>query len=184
MGGTISLESRPGMGSTFWFDLELPKTSGPLTTPVEPYPKAPNAASGKSLRILVAEDNPANQLLAKLLLEKEGHSATIAQDGEQAVQELLRGEFDLVLMDCQMPGVDGYEATRRIRKSDTIGKIPIIAVTAYARPEDRERCFAVGMNDHITKPIDITVLRATLEKWSKSIDQSRGGNLPGSNPAS
>ncbi|HEU5080855.1 MAG TPA: ATP-binding protein [Opitutaceae bacterium] len=171
MGGTIGLESRPGAGSTFWFDLELPKSSAPLAAEVDGYPKATAHAVSKSLRILVAEDNPANQLLAKLLLEKEGHSATIVPDGEQAVQELTRGKYDLVLMDCQMPGVDGYEATRRIRSSTTHSNIPIIALTAHARPEDRARCLAVGMNDHITKPIDVETLRSALEKWG-------GGNTP------
>jgi PAS domain S-box-containing protein len=120
----------------------------------EPAPAELRSTSG--MRLLVAEDNSANQLVARLTLEKLGHECVLANDGEEALTQLARNRFDAVLMDCQMPILDGYAATRRIRAGLVPGvdaRIPIIAVTAYAMPSDRLRCISAGMSDYITKPL-------------------------------
>jgi signal transduction histidine kinase/CheY-like chemotaxis protein len=116
-------------------------------------------APSRPLRVLVAEDNRVNQALAKRLLEKQGHTVTIAADGRQAIQAFEKSAFDLILMDIQMPEVDGYEATREIRRRETNGqKIPIIALTANAMSGDRDRCLSAGMDGFISKPIDLNEL--------------------------
>jgi CheY-like chemotaxis protein len=113
----------------------------------------------RPLRVLVAEDNRINQALAKRLLEKEGHTVTIAADGRQAIQAFEKSAFDLILMDVQMPEVDGYEATAEIRRRETNGqRIPIIALTANAMSGDRDRCLSAGMDGFISKPIDLKEL--------------------------
>jgi signal transduction histidine kinase/CheY-like chemotaxis protein len=119
-------------------------------------------------RVLLAEDNVVNQKLACRLLEKLGAEVTIADTGQAAIDSLLAGPFDLVLMDCQMPVLDGYAATRRIRSGcagPAAARIPIIALTAHALNGDRERCLAAGMNDHLTKPIDPALFRVCLKKF-------------------
>jgi two-component system sensor histidine kinase/response regulator len=117
--------------------------------------------------ILVAEDNVVNQMLARRLLEKLGAVVTIADTGAAAIERLAAGLFDIVLMDCQMPVLDGYEATQRIRRGEAgaaARDIPIIALTAHALSGDRQRCLAAGMNEYLTKPIDPAALRAMLEQ--------------------
>jgi two-component system sensor histidine kinase/response regulator len=119
-------------------------------------------------RVLLAEDNVVNQKLACRLLEKLGAEVTLAGTGQAAIENLLARPFDVVLMDCQMPVLDGYEATRRIRSGvagPTAATIPIIALTAHALNGDRERCLAAGMNDHLTKPIDPVLFRACLKQF-------------------
>jgi CheY-like chemotaxis protein len=116
------------------------------------------------LRILLAEDSLYNQKLAVGLLEKKGHQVTVAGNGAEAIEQLGQGTFDLVLMDVQMPDVDGLEATRRIRAAEEIagGHMPIIAMTAQALQGDREKCLAVGMDDYLTKPVRPQQLHATI----------------------
>jgi len=118
-------------------------------------------------RILLVEDNPTNQLLATLLLEKQGHFITIAENGEMALRELANIDFDLVLMDVQMPVMDGYEATRQLRTSTAVRnpRIPVIAMTADAMEGDRERCLAAGMDDYLAKPVDFQMLGQVIAKW-------------------
>ena len=119
-------------------------------------PRNPLATNASSLRLLVVEDNAANRQVARTLLEKLGHSVAIAVDGHEALDLLAQSPFDVVLMDCQMPVLDGYETTRRIRSGAIAGvdpRVPIVALTAYARPEDRARCLAAGMNGYVSKPI-------------------------------
>jgi CheY-like chemotaxis protein len=120
------------------------------------------------LNILVAEDNHTNQIVISRLLKKMGCTVTLANDGQEAVSALAENDFDLVLMDCMMPGMDGYEATRAIR-IDEAGRnseaIPIIALTANALEGDRENCLACGMSDYLTKPINKVALRAALVRW-------------------
>jgi two-component system sensor histidine kinase/response regulator len=128
-------------------------------------PQVP-AAPAKGRRALVAEDNPVNQLLAVKLLEREGWSVTTVWNGAEAVALVARERFDVILMDCQMPVMDGYDATEWIRKSDKGGHdTPIIAMTATAMQGDRERCLAVGMDDYVSKPIVVAELRQALERW-------------------
>lgn len=124
--------------------------------------------SGRPARILLVEDNPTNQIVAVKILRKLGYHADVAANGREAVSALQRGCYNLVLMDCQMPEMDGFEATRRIRGSasaDINGRIPIIAMTAYAMKGDRERCLEAGMDDYLSKPIRVDELAAVLERW-------------------
>jgi PAS domain S-box-containing protein len=128
----------------------------------------PAAAPLRSLRILVAEDNPVNQKLALAMLKRLGHRVTLANNGAEACATLDSGPFDLVLMDVQMPEMDGFEATRRMRQREreTGIRVPIVAMTAHAMSGDRERCLAAGMDDHITKPISRKVLEETVMRYS------------------
>ncbi|MBN1141230.1 MAG: PAS domain S-box protein [Deltaproteobacteria bacterium] len=122
-----------------------------------------------ALKILVAEDNLTNQTVALVILRKLGYHAEIAATGVEALQKLADGRYDLVLMDCQMPEMDGYEATRRLRRSrlkTAEGKdLPVIAMTAHAMEGDREKCLRAGMNDYLSKPIEPKILAGVLERW-------------------
>ncbi|MCY1455948.1 Sensor histidine kinase RcsC [compost metagenome] len=111
------------------------------------------------------EDNPVNQLVAKGMLQKLGCEVRVAGNGERALSILKEEEFDLVLMDCNMPIMDGYEATRLIRNSGNWPDLPIIALTANVLPEERERCRAAGMDDYLAKPFHRDELVAILERW-------------------
>ncbi|HTU93278.1 MAG TPA: response regulator, partial [Gemmataceae bacterium] len=135
----------------------------------EARPKAPPTPApriGRALRVLLAEDNLVNQMLAVRLLEKQGHSVVVAGNGREAVEAVERGSFDLVLMDVQMPEMDGFEATIAIRQreSDTGRHVPILAMTAYAMKGDRERCLQSGMDGYVSKPIQPRELWETIDK--------------------
>jgi CheY-like chemotaxis protein len=122
--------------------------------------------AGRSLRILLAEDNAVNQLLAKRVLEKQGHSTVVVVSGREALEALEKGTFDLVLMDVQMPDVDGFEATAAIRQRErqTGAHLPIIAMTAAAMQGDKERCLEAGMDAYLSKPINANELFAAIER--------------------
>jgi CheY-like chemotaxis protein len=161
MGGKIQLRSIPGKGSSFFFEI----VAGRAEATPEPSLKPANAlaASGKSYRILLAEDNPVNQKLAVRLIEKQGHSVVAVQNGREAVEQLGRESFDLVLMDISMPEMDGMEATASIRaKYQNERRIPIIAMTAHALVGDREMCLQAGMDGYLTKPIQADALFAVM----------------------
>jgi len=131
--------------------------------PAVPHQLPPSRTGGVS--VLVAEDNPVNQKVARLMLERCGCRVTVVDNGALAAAAVQSGEYDLVLMDCQMPTVDGFEATRRIRALDApAGRIPIVALTANALAGDRERCLAVGMNDYLAKPVRKEELTAMLAR--------------------
>ncbi len=121
----------------------------------------------RPLRILLAEDNVVNQRVMLLMLEKQGHSVAIAADGSEAIAMLDEESFDVILMDIQMPGMNGYEATKAIRLSEQGkgGHVPIVALTAHAMKGDREACLAVGMDDYLSKPVDLRELRLVLDRW-------------------
>jgi len=123
-------------------------------------------ASTQRGRILLVEDNPVNQLVAKGMLAKLGCEVAIAAHGAEALEQLEEGHFDLVLMDCNMPVMDGYEASRRIRQSGRWPNLPIVALTANAMPEERERCRAAGMNDYLAKPFRREELEALIDHWA------------------
>ncbi|WP_414602896.1 ATP-binding protein [Pseudomonas nitroreducens] len=133
-----------------------------------PTAKAPGTAALEqfSARVLLVEDNPVNQLVARGLLQKLGCQVGIANNGEEALQQLASAEFDLVLMDCNMPVMDGYQATREIRESGRWPSLPVIALTANALPDERERCRAAGMDDYLAKPFHRDELAAILERWA------------------
>ncbi|TGL86479.1 PAS domain S-box protein [Leptospira congkakensis] len=165
MGGTIGLESKLGVGSTFWFELELPTGVEKLNIHndneiiIEKFPNS-------NYKILVAEDNIINQKVTIALLKKLGYESQVVANGFEVLSILNTIQCDLILMDCQMPEMDGFEATEKIRNLDSnLKNIPIIAMTANAMEGDRERCIAVGMNDYLTKPVSIKDLSLTLNKW-------------------
>ncbi|MDR2837282.1 MAG: response regulator [Azonexus sp.] len=135
------------------------------TTSAEQGPLASQMPHFKGQRVLLVEDNEINRELAREILTDSSLQVTTAEDGAEALNRLRQESFDLVLMDCQMPVMDGYEATRRIRSELDLGDLPIIAMTANALSGDRERCLAVGMNDHVAKPIDIGAMLTTLAYW-------------------
>ena len=166
MGGSIGVRSREGSGSTFWFTAEFGVPLG--RQPARRREKAPPPPIGNGriagVRILVAEDNAINRDVALAQLQKLGMSADAVCNGAEAVAAVERGSYDLVLMDCQMPVLDGYEATRDIRRSAKAG-IPIVAITADAMSADRERCLKEGMNDYIAKPVDVHELAFVIARW-------------------
>ncbi len=115
--------------------------------------------------VLVVEDNPVNERVLKMILKKFGCEVSVVENGQLAVDALKDTDFDLVLMDCQMPVMDGYQATRRIRESANRTQVPIIAVTANALQGDREKCLAAGMDDYLAKPVRAPLLHETMAKW-------------------
>ena len=160
-GGELSVESIPEHGSTFAFTWPFEKTIAPIGK------KAPNllpASSGR--RILLAEDDRVSQLIGLTQIAALGYEADVAANGHEVLEALERHPYDLVLMDCQMPGLDGYETTRRIRKRE-VGHhhTPIIALTAHAMEGDREKCLAAGMDDYLTKPYREKALAEVLATW-------------------
>ena len=163
MGGDIAVHSEPGKGSTFSFVIDLPLAS-PMSAIGAPHPEEPH-----SLAILVAEDNVVNQTVVAAMLKSMKHRATLVTNGHEALTALAREDFDLVLMDCNMPELDGLEATRRIRAGDggvRNPRIAIVALTANAMQDDRERCLAAGMDDFLSKPVTIAALRNALDRVS------------------
>ncbi len=165
MQGRIGVDSTPGRGSTFWIEANLPLAEAPVVVAASGAAAKP----GRPLRILLAEDNLVNQKVALGLLGRLGHMVTVAADGGQAVAAVLDHEFDVVLMDMQMPGMDGLEATRRIRGlSPPKSAIPIIAMTANALKGDDQRCLDAGMNDYLAKPVDPEALFRKLAEHCHS----------------
>jgi PAS domain S-box-containing protein len=167
MGGTAGMNSSPGMGSIFWFTVRL-KKGGPgvvesLASPVESAETVLSRAF-HGRRILLVEDEPVNREVATALLESVGLAVDTAVDGREAVQKVAPGIYDLILMDIQMPGMDGLEATRRIRAMPGLGDLPIVAVTANIFAEDKANCLAAGMNDFLAKPSPPGLLFATVLK--------------------
>jgi len=168
MGGAIHVESAPGKGSRFWFDVPLApldhmagaRSDDDALSDADVGQDDPRPAS-----VLVVEDNAVNCLVVQALLERLGMSVTMAHDGAQAVEAVQHCDVDLVLMDCQMPVMDGYEATRRIRASGHArADIPIVALTANALSDDRQRCDAAGMNDYLPKPVTGDALAQVLRR--------------------
>lgn len=165
MGGEIGVKSREGEGSTFWFELPFEKGSLSAERVVPSLPsRRPDRLQG---RVLVAEDNQINQRVVTRILENMGCHVHVVGNGAEAVAALRLAPYDVVLMDCQMPEMDGYEATTQIRRSTTpaIRDIPIIALTANAMSGDEERCRRIGMNAYLTKPIDDMALAEELKKF-------------------
>ena len=165
MGGWITVTSTPGQGSTF--TVLLPKALAQVPEPVVPGKMipAPMFRTKKNLNVLLVEDNPINQRIAQAFLRRMGHQVTLAVDGREALTCWRAGGQDLILMDVQMPGMDGLEATRTIRAEEQDGKlprIPILALTASAMTEERQACYVAGMDEVVTKPVSFESLERAL----------------------
>jgi PAS domain S-box-containing protein len=173
MGGRIGVTSDEGAGAEFWFTVRLdtPKEVSPRRTPFErdiAMAQMVDALGHSGLRVLLAEDNVTNQHVAMGILRKLGLHVDTVVDGVEAIRALERQPYDLVLMDVQMPRMDGLEATRRIRDatSQVLNPgVPIIAMTAHAMQGDRETCLAAGMDDYIAKPVTVTTMTEVLARW-------------------
>ena len=167
MGGQINVESTPGGGSTFWFSLRMDRAQLPAAVTSPGVGETVFPASPRKLHVLVAEDNATNQLVAKGLLEACGCQVTVVGDGQGAVDEWATGLYAAIFMDCNMPGMDGLEATRQIRANESLGqRLPIIAMTANIDPELIEQCYAAGMDDTLPKPMQLQTVRQILSKWA------------------
>ncbi|MGQ0587270.1 MAG: ATP-binding protein, partial [Gammaproteobacteria bacterium] len=175
MGGEIGVDSTPGKGSTFWFIVTL--TRAPFA---EQAPAAAGAAVPSNLagaRVLLAEDNPVNQQVTVELLQGAGVRVDVAANGQQALAAVQEHAYDAVLMDVQMPVMDGLQTTRAIRGLDGCERLPIIAMTASVMAGDRDRCLEAGMSDHVSKPIGIEQLMGTLARWLPA-RRGRGAAAP------
>ncbi|MDH0302929.1 MULTISPECIES: ATP-binding protein [unclassified Pseudomonas] len=163
MGGQLRGESREGLGSTFTLEMPLTLASATLAPPGAQM--RDNMAQDSGGRVLLVEDNPVNQSVIEAMLRSLGFEVSLAIDGAQAVDLVGQQRFAAVLMDCRLPQVDGFEATRRIRLLPEAADLPIIALTASALQGDRERCLAAGMNDYLSKPFKRTDLQRILRRW-------------------
>ncbi|HBZ57316.1 MAG TPA: hypothetical protein DEO88_18090 [Syntrophobacteraceae bacterium] len=168
MNGDVGVQSQPGSGSTFWFTVRV----GKATDAVPPAPTFAQDSAETRLKtqyagasILLAEDEPINQEVSRGLLEDLGLVVDVAEDGQQALALATQNPYALILMDMQMPVLNGVEATRAIRADSLNRQTPILAMTANAFDEDRQICLDAGMNDHIAKPVDPEVLYETLLNW-------------------
>ena len=203
MGGEVGAESEVGTGSTFWVRLPLAAASGSALPPRPPLPAAgegepvpadvvtadaapisrtvqPLPAPGEP-RILVVEDDPIGRRVAVQLVARLGYAVDVAADGQEAIDAVAARPYALVLMDCQMPGVDGYMATAEIRRreaglGDAARRVPIVALTASRVDGDRDRCLAAGMDEYLTKPIESQRLAALIERWTSASAADRPGS--------
>jgi PAS domain S-box-containing protein len=181
MGGKINFKSQPGKGSTFWFTArfdagisDLRSELVEVVVPVEPALQA--------LNVLLVEDNAMNQYVLQHQLQRLGHQSEVANNGKEALEKLKLKPFDLVLMDCQMPELDGYSTTRLIRRNAAYASLPIIALTAHAMVEERQRCLDAGMNDYLSKPVSQQELAQMLNQWGRRSTLQLRNNSPPDQP--
>jgi CheY-like chemotaxis protein len=168
MQGDIGFSTQVNKGSTFWVTLQLPGTLKPDTLHLgnpQSTGSNPQTPIRPGLKILIAEDNQVNQMVIKRMLQKLHLKCTVTNNGEEAYSKARDQKYDVILMDCDMPVMDGYIATNKIRqweKETDTGRIPIIALTAHAMSEHRQRCLDEGMDDFLTKPVDFEQLESAL----------------------
>ncbi len=175
MNGDIGVDSEAGKGSTFWFVIRLPVADEAGQSSAAPAP----VRISRSLSLLLAEDNPVNQKVATLILERGGHKVTAVVNGAEALKAVQAAPFDLVLMDMQMPEMDGLEATRRIRAlPPPVGRLPILALTANALAAEFERCISAGMDGFVTKPFQIELLFSEMARVLEDHARSDGRRPP------
>jgi two-component system, sensor histidine kinase and response regulator len=172
--------TKPIAATDLWEAMQQALVCAKHVTPASPQPTMPEAQDGRSLRVLLAEDNAINQRLTMRLLEKRGHTVTVVQDGAEALAAMRRQTFDVVLMDIQMPYMDGLETTQaiRAREQDTATRVPIVAMTAHAMQGDRERCLAAGMDGYVTKPLHPTELFEVIGRLT-----APAAHMPETSPA-
>ncbi|MCH1345800.1 ATP-binding protein [Pseudomonas aeruginosa] len=164
MGGTLQAESKEGSGSTFTLEIPLPFQQSPAHRQ-QAAGGAPPAPAAAGQEILLVEDNPVNQTVIEAMLRSLGYRVTLVADGIQAVRSAERQRYDAILMDCRLPVLDGYSATREIRAQENGRQVPIIALTANALQGDRENCLQAGMNDYLAKPFKRAELQRILQRW-------------------
>jgi signal transduction histidine kinase/ActR/RegA family two-component response regulator len=183
MGGTVGVESTLGSGSCFWFALSVDTAAQAPVAPVAaPRPhsareRLAQLAAQQPRRLLLAEDNPVNQEVAVALIGSAGLVVDVAADGQQAIDMVRSGDYALVLMDVQMPVMDGLDATRAIRALPQGAELPILAMTANAFDEERQRCLDAGMDDHVAKPVVAEQLFATLHDWLSGARRTTKGQV-------
>jgi CheY-like chemotaxis protein len=174
MGGELGVDSTPGVGSRFWLRLAAaPAQAGaPPADPgadssLGPWPAAPAATAPLARRrVLYVEDNEVNRLLMQGMLARHPRvELQMAEDPQAALAMAASGTPDLVLLDIQLPGIDGFEVLRRLRAMPATAAVPVVAVSANAMPDDRERALAAGFDDYVTKPIDMALLLAAVDRW-------------------
>ncbi len=190
MGGSTGVESSFGMGSTFWFTTRLARFSGQLPETAFTLIEDDSVAlTNIGVKVLVVEDTMVNREVCCELLLHLGHSATVANNGREALELLQNERFDVVLMDCQMPVMDGYKATQRHREWESrqgVERLPIIALTGNAMEQDKQLCLDAGMDDYLKKPFNLSDLRDVLARWLPDLERtdSRNGSTEPTSPVS
>jgi CheY-like chemotaxis protein len=171
MGGELGLDSEPGAGSTFWFEVAAPiagaeAPGAELERPSDPEPAAAAAGARCSgRRILLVEDDPVNAIVASRMVERLDARVELAGNGLEAVARAEQQRYDLILLDCEMPEMDGYTAVAEIRRGGLNRDTPVVALTAHASERDRRRCLEAGMDDYIAKPVRLKAIERTLARW-------------------